>query len=164
MEYKEYFSVIMEQLKEQVGEDSLRFYAKGYRPANKEEKEFVKDTNRRYFNSATGVCLLGDTITVALPKKSSSIESTVRVMPSLNYEEGMPIEKVLNKLSGDIDALLSNEDYTENIELRGTYDYTYDFPARRSNTEYGTILLRRDALLMLYQTERFETDGTYWTI
>lgn len=123
MEYKEYFSVIMEQLRAQVGEDSLRFYAKGYRPANKDEKEFVKDTNRRYFNSATGVCLLGDTITVALPQKSSSIESTVRVMPSLNFEEGTPIEKVLKKLRGDIDALLSNEDYTENIELRGAYDY-----------------------------------------
>lgn len=107
MEYKEYFSIIMEQLKKQVGENSLRFYAKGYRPANKEEKKFVKDTNLKYFHSATGVCLLGDTITVTLPKKSSSIESTVRVMPSLNYADGTPIEKVIEKLSGDIDALLS---------------------------------------------------------
>ena len=123
MEYKEYFSVIMEQLKEQVGEDNLRFYAKGYRPASKEEKEFVKDTNRRYFNSATGVLLLGDTITVALPQKSPSIEGTVRVMPSLSYKEGTPIEKVIKKLSDDIEALLSNDDYTENIELRGAYDY-----------------------------------------
>lgn len=69
MEYKEYFSIIMEQLKKQVCENSLRFYVKGYRPANKEEKKFVKDTNLKYFHSVTGVCLLCDTITVTLPKK-----------------------------------------------------------------------------------------------
>ena len=121
--YKDYLSALIERLKERVGEDGIRIYTKGYKPSNAEEKQYVKETNRLYFGSNTGVLLLGDTIVMTMPNKSGSLQKNMRVMPSLNYKAGKTVDEVIEKIDNDMNAFSDSSEYMDRIELRGTDNY-----------------------------------------
>lgn len=123
MEYKEYLASIIVALKETVAEDSIRLYIKGFRPTKNDEKVLVKETNSKYFGKNTSVYLLGDTITITLPRTSDSVETVVRVMPSLNFENKVSVETVVKKLGNDVDAILNSNKYIKEIERRASGNY-----------------------------------------
>ncbi|MBE6908557.1 MAG: hypothetical protein E7474_02970 [Ruminococcaceae bacterium] len=130
MEYTNYITKLTNEIKKQicVDDDSIRYFPSGYKPLGNEEKQFVRDTNRMYYDLDSDTSLRGDAISINLPQVSPAVCPVIRVMPSLNYDRNTDVDVVVGKIVEELKVYrneIQNKNWAD-CRCAGSYERIKD--------------------------------------